>query len=331
MSTQTLSLFSLGKSTKSRSISIGWIGLTIAIICGSTSTTFAKQLTSAFSPLSLLFVSESIVLLFTVLSFGIVPLIEELIKHRKKYFFPLFFVGITNSVIAPLLVFTGLHLSQAINAELYLRTYGIFLFIFASIFLKEKISRTDIFALTLTFSGVAIVAMQGFTSGLMPESGDLLVLAGAVTYAVGGVVFKKQLHVLHPELVLFVRGATAMIFFFLVSPFIETNFLVEIKAFPLVLLSALVGYGLISRFLYLFGYYESIERLPIHTVALFLPLMTVGSLFFSSIILKEAVLWYHIAGGAMIILGSVVMQFSLKHFKPKQLSWHLRHSNRHHV
>ena len=331
MYTKTLTFPLFGTDRKSKSIVIGWVGLSIAILCASTSTTYAKILTGALSPLTLLFVSESIVLIFTVLSFGFVPIIEELFKKRKRYLFPLILVGITNSIIAPLLIFTGLQMSQAINAELYLRTYAIFLFIFASIFLREKITRTDIFALMCTFSGVLIVAMKGFTSGFVTERGDLLILSGALTYAIGGVIFKKKLHKIHPELVLFVRGVTAIAFFLAVSPFLGNNLLAEVKLFPYEMIGALIGYGLIARFLYLFSFYESIERLPIHTVSMLLPLITIGSLLFSRAMLKEEIAWYHILGGVMIILGSIVMQLSAKHFKGKHLSWHLRHSNRHHI
>lgn len=319
------------KTTRSKAKTLGWIGLIVAIVCASTSTTYAKMLTASLSPLSLLFLSESIVLLFTAMSFGIVPIIEDLFKHGKKLVAPLLVVGIANSVIAPMLVFTGLHMSKAINAELYLRTYGIFLFIFASIFLREKIHRTDIFGLLCTTAGIVVVALKGFSTGFGVESGDMLILAGALTYAVGGVIFKKRLRKLHPEIILFVRGAIAVTFFIIISPFLEHNLVGELKAFPMTLLSALIGYGFISRFLYLFSFYEAVEKLPIHTVSMVLPLITVGSLAFAHVTLGETLLWYHILGGTLIILGSLVVQLSAKHFRGKHLSWHLRHSNRHHL
>jgi drug/metabolite transporter (DMT)-like permease len=103
------------------------------------------------------------------------------------------------------------------------------------------------------------------------------------------------------------------------------------QLFPYQMIGALIGYGLIARFLYLFSFYESMERLPIHKVSMMLPLITVGSLLFSNAILKEQIAWYHIFGGAMIIAGSAVMQLSTTHFKGKHLSFHLRHSNRHHI
>lgn len=331
MHTKTLSLPFIGTKRKMRSLYIGWLGLGIAIICASTSTTYAKMLTGSLSPLSLLFVSESIVLVFTILSFGLFPIMKELRKKGKNCILPLMLIGVTSSIIAPLLVFTGLQMSQAINAELYLRTYTIFLFLFASIFLREKITRTDIFALVCTFSGVAIVITQGFTAKFTPETSDLLIIFGALVYAIGGVIFKKKMHKLHPELILFVRSSIAIVFFLIVSPFVEHNLISELEIFPYEMLGALIGYGLIARFLYLLSFYESIERLPIHTVAMILPLITIGSLLFAHVMLGEHIAWYHIFGGLMIIIGSAVVQLTSKNFKAKYFRHHLRHGNRHHV
>jgi len=326
MYSKTLSLPFLGSDRRARSTTIGWIMLFGAIIAGSTSTTFAKELSTAFSPLSLLILSELIVLTFTVLSFGFFPLLHEVFSIKKKYLPALLLVGITNSIVAPMLVFTGLHMTQAVNAELFLRSYSFFLFIYAAIFLKEKITRTDIFALLCMTIGIGIVALRGFQGSLTMAPGDLLILSGAIVYAIGGIVFKIKLHKLHPEVVLCARGMLAITFFFLFSPFTETVIVHEIQSFPLALVGSLLGYGFIARFLYMFGFYESIERLEVHTVSLLLPLITVGSLVFAHLRLGESIYWYHIFGAGFLIMGSLVMRYS----SPKaHLERELRH--RHHV
>ena len=307
---------------------VGWIMLFGAIIAGSTSTTFAKELSTAFSPLSLLVLSEMIVLTFTILSFGFFPLLKEVLSIKKKYIPALLLVGFTNSIVAPILVFTGLHMTQAVNAELYLRSYSFFLFIYAAIFLKEKITRTDMFALLCMTIGICIVALRGFQGSLTIAPGDLLVLSGAIVYAIGGIIFKVKLHKLHSEVVLCVRGMIAISFFFLFSPFTETVIIHEIRSFPLALLGSLLGYGFIARFLYMFGFYEAVERLEVHTVSLLLPLITVGSLVFAHLHLGEAIYWYHIVGAGFLIMGSIVMKYS----SPKaHLEREMRHTNRQHV
>ena len=108
MHSKSISLPFLGTNKKARSISIGWIALGCAVLAGSTSVTFAKELGAVFSPMSLLVLSESIVLLFTVLSFGFLTLtgwmpcgqcviwfLLSMVKYSK--FKPLFFAPITGA------------------------------------------------------------------------------------------------------------------------------------------------------------------------------------------------------------------------------------------
>ena len=70
----------LGKKAKLTAArrKIGWVFLAVSILAGSTSPSFAKQLTTSFSPLSLLFVSEILLITFSMLSFGLVPIIRKI-------------------------------------------------------------------------------------------------------------------------------------------------------------------------------------------------------------------------------------------------------------
>ena len=123
----------------------------------------------------------------------------------------------------------------------------------------------------------------------------------------------------------------AITFFLIVAPLIQLPLVEEISTFPIELFGALIGYGFLSRFLYLFSFYESLERMSAHTVSLFLPLISVGSLTFAHFYLGEEIHWYHIAGGLFIIMGSLIIRLSSKHFKGGHLERHMRHGNRHHV
>ena len=132
MRTNTL-LWSLTHTAreKSRVHTVGFVALAVSILSSSTSTSFAKQLGQSLSPLSLLLLSELLALTFTCLSFGIVPIVREFLRLKRKDFFPLVTVGITNSIVAPLLVFQGLRFTQAANTELFMRTEMLFLFVLA--------------------------------------------------------------------------------------------------------------------------------------------------------------------------------------------------------
>src|SRR3989338_9470755 len=139
MYTNTISSWLPWHRTSSSNKAVGWVALSVAILAGSTSVTFASALAGALSPLSMLFISEALTMLFTVLSFGLFPILKRITRLKKKNALPILLVGISNSVIAPLLAFTGLRMTGPINAELFIRAEDIFLVLLAVAFLGEKL------------------------------------------------------------------------------------------------------------------------------------------------------------------------------------------------
>ena len=63
---------------------IGWLALSVAILAGSTSVTFASALAGTLSPISMLFISEALTMLFTVLSFGFFPILKRITRLKKR-------------------------------------------------------------------------------------------------------------------------------------------------------------------------------------------------------------------------------------------------------
>src|SRR3989339_370557 len=265
------------------SSTIGWIALTVMILAGSTTASFGKQLTTYFSPLSMLFLSEVMLLLFAVISFGFFPIFKHLRRVRREIVLPLFTAGVLNGVLAPALWFTGLTRTFAINSQW--------------------------FGGSVIFFGLLVVALHGFTERLSIANGDLLIVLAGALYGLGGVLIRKYLRHLEPQVIIVVRSCCAIAFFFLLSPFISHPFVTELQAFPWEFLGVLLGYGLISRFLLIFSYYESLEHLPLPTVS-FMGTVTVGTgLLFAHWYLGESILWYQSAGAALVILGAVIAQW----------------------
>ena len=98
---------------------VGWLALVTTIIAGATYSSFAKNVSQALSPLTLLFLSELLTALIVLFSFGTVPLFRRMLRLPRRSLLPLLAVGILNSVIAPLLWFAGLRATSAVNASLF--------------------------------------------------------------------------------------------------------------------------------------------------------------------------------------------------------------------
>lgn len=293
-----------------RASTVGWIALVVMVLAGSTTTAFAKQLTGYFSPLSMLFLSEVMLLLFAVLSFGLVPIAKRLRRIRKTTILPLLTAGVLNGVLAPVFWFTGLEQTFAVNTQLFSNTETHFLILFGILLMHQIPKKSQWIGGGIMFAGLLTVALHGFTKELVLARGDLLIILSGAVYGLGGVIISKHLHRIEPQVIIVARSLCAVAFFFFLSPFISHPFITELQTFPWALLSVLLGYGLISRFLLIFSYYASLERLPLPTVSL-LGTVSVGtSLLFAHWYLGESIAWYQATGGVLIILGAIVVQWS---------------------
>ncbi len=331
MHTQTLRIGIPWISERKRSSVLGWSALSVAIVAGSTSVTFAAALAGALSPLSMLFISEALTMLFTVLSFGLVPILSKLTRMEKKYWLPILAIGISNSVIAPLLAFTGIRMTGPINAELFIRVEDIVLLLLAIVLLGERMKRQHIFGAACVLFGVIIVVLRGFSESMTLSPGDAYILLAALFYGFGGILYKRHLHHVAPELVVFSRTCIGVSAFFLASPFLHHTLIEELKAFPMELIVALVGYGFVSRFLNLFCFYEAMDRMPVRTVSLLLNLGIVVSIAFANIYLGTPIEAFHIAGAGFILIGSVLIELDCFSRHKVHFVAHLKHKHRSHV
>ena len=303
---------------------VGWIALGICILAASTYNAFAKLLTGSLSPISLFFMSELLTGFFVVFSYGLMPMLRKTLRIKKKLLLPLIMIGLTNGTIAPLLLFPGLQRSTAVNATLFGNMETMFLIILAVLLLREKFRREHALSVCTMIAGMLIIAMRGFTEGLHLYAGDALLVLSSLSFATGSIIYRKYLHHVEPQVVLFVRSTVSISCFFLITPFLQHPLIAEIRAFPIALLPVLIGFGLISRFLNIFSFYEALDRLPITVVSLVNNLTVITSIAFASWLLHEPILGYHIIGGVLLLLGVLLLEVAGVHPSRKHLEIHHR-------
>lgn len=307
---------------------IGGIALALSLASGSTFNAFAKDLRSAFSPLSLLFVSEILTAFFVLFSFGFLPVIKKIVKLKKKELRWLLVMGTLSGIAGPMLWFTALGYTTAVNAGFFGKTEIITLMLFAHFLLGEKLTRAHSAAMITIVTGIVIISLRGFTQGLSLYPGDFIIIAATSCYAFSNILYRKKVSHVAPHIALFMRSSTAIAAFFLISPFIQHPFIEEVLAFPVALIPALIGFGFVSRFLNSVMYYQAIELLPISTVSLVGSLDIIGTTVFAYFYLGEPVVWYQYAGGAFIILGTVLLELLGTHKNKEHLEKHLKHRMR---
>jgi drug/metabolite transporter (DMT)-like permease len=306
---------------------IGWIALGVMVVCGSTYTVFGKVLTGALSPLTLMFMSEVLTGFFVLLSFGAIPTLRKFLYLERSAWVPLVSIGLLSGVIGPLMLFVGLSRTTAINGTLFGNAEMVFLTLFAVIILKEQFHRIHALSIVTIITGMLVIALKGFSDGLTPQLGDIIITVACISYAAGGIVFRKYLSHIDPNLVILTRAAVAITTFFVISPFMTHPLIEEVWSFPLAILPALIGFAFLSKFLNLFSFYEAMERLPVTTISLSLNLPLVGSIAFSAWFLGEKLEMYHFIGGALIIAGAFMLELIGTHSDEKHLENNLRHGN----
>jgi len=315
----------------SDAVALGSISLVMMVLAGSVLPVFGKKLTTTFSPLSLLFISEMLGGLFVLMSFGLLPILKKVQRLKRHTMLILALHGITTGVIAPYLWFVGLHRTTAVNAQLFSRSEMIFLLLLSCFFLREKISKNQILSLSIIFLGVAWVALEGFTVGIEMNTGDALILCSALTYAFGGTLVKKHLRKVHPEFIIFMRALSATAFFFCSSPFVSQNFIAELHYADADILYALFIYGFVGKFLGIYSFHEAIETLKVSTVSMGSTLSIVGAMVFATLYLGEHIYSYQMVGALLIVAGVVCMQYTSVHANRKVHEHFLRQHHRHHL
>lgn len=232
-------------------------------------------------------------------------------------------ISLLSGICGPLLWFIGLKNSTAINAAMFGNGEMVFLWLFAVIILRESFTRYHLLSILVIFTGLATISLKGFSEGLTFYAGDAFLILSSACYAGGAIVFRKYLHHLAPHLVIVSRAIGAVVGFFLLSPFLSHPLIAEIRAFPLFLLPVLLGFGFISRFLNLFGFYEAMEHLRVTTVSLSINFTVLGAIAFATWILGEKLYMHHFAGGALIIAGALMLEMTGLHPSEKHLEEHL--------
>jgi drug/metabolite transporter (DMT)-like permease len=121
--------------------------------------------------------------------------VKNFAKLNRSQWLKLLLVGIIGGSLPFYLFFTGLSQTSAVNAALIHKSLVLWVAILAWTFLKEKLSPLQILAVVLLFaSNLIIGGFQGFTW----STGEGMVLAATILWAIENVIAKKLLVEPHP-------------------------------------------------------------------------------------------------------------------------------------
>jgi len=119
-------------------------------------------------------------------------------KLKRAEVAALLLVGLVGGAIPFYLFFTGLSQVPAINAVLIQKTLVVWVVLLATIFLKERITKTQALAVCLLFAGNLFVG--GF-QGFKYSTGELMIMLATILWAVESVLVKKLLPTIDSDVV----------------------------------------------------------------------------------------------------------------------------------
>ncbi len=133
---------------------------------------------------------------------------KKLLKIRKKEWSKLIIIGILGGFIPFLLFFSGLKISNSINAGFIHKTMFIPVGLMSMVFLKQKISRKQL----ILIGGLFLTAFLFFKNNLLFNFGDLLILSATILWSMEVILSKHLLKELSGSIVSWARMSFGSLF-----------------------------------------------------------------------------------------------------------------------
>jgi drug/metabolite transporter (DMT)-like permease len=255
-------------------------------------------------------VNLTILRLFTTCGFFLIFLLivpRKFTPIQKKDIIPLFLLGFFGLVIYHLgLNYGETYISPSV-ASLIIATIPVFTVIFATFFLKEKITRYIALGVPISLTGVVMISLTG-TSGDPFEvtylSAALAVIVSALVgagYTIAGKKLLQRYSPLSLTVYAFLLGSLGLI------PFLSPSLIDEVTALSwlgwgavlfLALLPTVVGYVL---------WYVALEMKTASEISAFLYFIPVLSTIISYFLFQDPITWFFIFGGILVIGGLLIV------------------------
>jgi len=223
-------------------------------------------------------------------------------RNELGYLALLGFLGIT---FHQWLQSTGLVTAQASTTAWIIASTPVFMALLGWGFLKEKLTRTQVFGIALAALGVMMVVSKGdFSSlsvGKFGTPGDILILISAPNWAVFSILSRRGLQQ-HP--------ATRMMFFVMCFGWLFSTLLFftgpgfsEIARLSRDGWLAILFLGVVVSGLAYITWYDALKAIPASQIGVFLYFEPLVAVVVAAAVLAEPLLLASLLGGGIILLG----------------------------
>lgn len=280
-----------------------FILLIIATLLWGGNFVFGRAVANELSPFTFAFLRWVVALLiFLPITW---PLLKRDWKKIKTYLPIVFLMALTGVAAFNTIVYIGLHYTTAINASLVNSTTPILIYILSFFFLKEHLTKMQIFGTTISLTGVLLIISKGSVTSLIQLSfnyGDLIILAAALSWSIYSLLLKRYANELPTQstfLINIVIGTIMLIPFFiyeLINPSINI-----IWSFTSI--AAIFYTGIFASIVSFVCWNIGVVRMGANRAGIYLNLIPVFATLFAVLFIGESLLLFQLIGGLFVILG----------------------------
>ncbi|HOO44135.1 MAG TPA: DMT family transporter [Bacillota bacterium] len=266
---------------------------------------FSKIALDTLSPMGLI----AYRFLLALIVFEILRLTKVIkIRFEKRFILPVFLVSFFQPILYFIFEAFGLARIASSEAGMMIALIPIFVIILSTIILGEKPTKYQVGFIILSVSGIVLI--QLFKSNMSIEGsffGFVLLFFAVISASLFNIASRSASRKLSPyELTYFMVMSGAVVFnlIYIVQLAVAKdlghyftylgNIDVIFSILYLGIVASIIGFFLVNY---------TLGILPAHVSSVYANLATVVSVIAGFVFLKETIEWYHIVGGAMIILG----------------------------
>jgi len=303
---------SASRAKRNSSQLLGWFVLVLPPLFWAGNFVVGRAACDDVPPIMLAFARHFVALAF-LLPFGWAAMRRD-IKRYWECRWQLVATSLAGMVAFNVLVYLGLHSTTASIGQLLNSTIPVLIVLLNAVFLKQRLSVTQVFGLVLSCTGVLIIVLHGEFARLVAlqfSAGDLLVFAAMASFALFTILLRSlpvdidRLGLLGAQLVL----AVVVLFPLLLWEHIDgarANWNTSALA---AMLYVGVAASLLANLLYMFG----IARVGPARAGMFIHLVPLYGAIISVALLGERLQAYHAVGLAAIMAGLACFNMAEKY------------------
>ena len=223
----------------------------------------------------------------------------------KKHFGAVIILALTGVAAFNTLVYIGLHYTTSINASLMNSSTPIIIYILSFLFLKERLTKFQLFGTLLSLAGVLFIISGGSFESLLAFSfnkGDIIVLVAVFCWSIYSLLIKKyagKLPGYSTFLVTIALGALMLL------PFTGYELLTTSQAiiWGTSTIGAIFYVGIIASIVAFLSWNTGVVALGANKAGIYLNFIPVFATIFAVLFLDEKLLVAQVVGGIAVIAG----------------------------